>query len=188
MAHWFTSDLHFGHVNILKYCNRPFANIEEHDAALVNNWNAKVKPEDIVFILGDFSMNRYAACKFAPLLNGTKYLIPGNHDVVHPRFGNKAEIAKEAYNAAGLNVCNINAILVAGYHDLRMNHFPAGKHYAKFEKWLPPEHVEGQWHLHGHTHQTTRIEGHNVHLGVDAWSYSPVSLEDIVELIEQQSK
>ena len=39
---WFTSDTHWGHANILKYDNRPFATIDEHDEELVRRWNAVV--------------------------------------------------------------------------------------------------------------------------------------------------
>ena len=49
----FTSDLHLGHKNILKLCNRPFSSIEEMDATLIENWNKKVHKNDQVYILGD---------------------------------------------------------------------------------------------------------------------------------------
>ena len=39
---FFVSDTHFNHTNIIKYCNRPFNNADEMDAALIKNWNAKV--------------------------------------------------------------------------------------------------------------------------------------------------
>jgi calcineurin-like phosphoesterase family protein len=51
---WFTSDTHFGHNNILKFCKRPWNTVEEMDEALINNWNAVVGTNDIVFHLGDF--------------------------------------------------------------------------------------------------------------------------------------
>ena len=53
---FFTSDTHFGHENIIKYCNRPFTSTEEMDKALISNWNKVVKPEDTVFHLGDFAV------------------------------------------------------------------------------------------------------------------------------------
>ena len=51
---YFTSDLHFGHENILRFDKRPFSSIKEHDEELIKRWNAKVKPGDTVYILGDF--------------------------------------------------------------------------------------------------------------------------------------
>ena len=52
---WMTSDLHFNHENILKYepVSRPFATVEEMNEVLIQNWNSKIKPEDIVYVLGD---------------------------------------------------------------------------------------------------------------------------------------
>ena len=50
---FFTSDTHFGHTNILKYCNRPFTNIQEHDEEIVKRWNEVVPEDGIVFHLGD---------------------------------------------------------------------------------------------------------------------------------------
>ena len=51
---FFTSDTHFGHANIIKYCNRPFSSLEEMNSTIIRNWNEMVKPEDTVFFLGDF--------------------------------------------------------------------------------------------------------------------------------------
>ena len=78
---FFTSDLHFGHKNILAYDNRPFNTIEEHDEALIKNWNGKVGDEDHVYILGDFSFyNANKSCEILDQLKGHKHLIIGNHD------------------------------------------------------------------------------------------------------------
>ena len=77
----FIGDLHFGHKNILAYDNRPFNTIEEHDEALIKNWNGKVGDEDHVYILGDFSFyNANKSCEILDQLKGHKHLIVGNHD------------------------------------------------------------------------------------------------------------
>lgn len=52
---YFISDLHFGHKNVLAFDNRPFDNIEQHDNALIRNWNNAVNIDDDVYILGDIS-------------------------------------------------------------------------------------------------------------------------------------
>ena len=52
---FFTSDTHFGHQNILRFCDRPWATIAEHDQALIENWNDTVPEDAVVVHLGDFS-------------------------------------------------------------------------------------------------------------------------------------
>ena len=73
------SDLHFGHKNLLKFTKpRPFTTIEEHDQTIIDNWNSVVKPNDIVFHLGDFmfgNINRF--WEYRSRLNGKIYLVHG---------------------------------------------------------------------------------------------------------------
>ncbi|MBR2730831.1 MAG: metallophosphoesterase [Clostridia bacterium] len=80
MKTFFIADTHFGDANIFRYENRPFASVAEMDAALIARWNAAVRPEDRVYHLGDFSVPGQEAALLSQL-NGTKYLIKGNHDV-----------------------------------------------------------------------------------------------------------
>lgn len=78
---WFYSDPHFGHKNILKYCPRPFQNLEEMERGLIEAYNAVVKPFDIVYFLGDvFFCGTIKAKEILKKLNGYKILIRGNHD------------------------------------------------------------------------------------------------------------
>lgn len=80
---WFASDTHFGHERILDFTNRPFGSIREMNDALIANINEKVKPEDELYILGDYSFKMTAA-DAADLRRNIKckkvHLIPGNHD------------------------------------------------------------------------------------------------------------
>lgn len=77
---FFTSDLHFGHINIIRLCNRPFETQEEMDAALLSNWNAKVGVNDTVYILGDLFFRAVTIEPILRALHGRKHLILGNHD------------------------------------------------------------------------------------------------------------
>ena len=83
---YFTSDLHFSHKNIMKFCPqfRSYASIKEMDAALIAQWNATVAPEDTVYNLGDISFARDAAsiARVLHQLDGEHHLILGNHDEV----------------------------------------------------------------------------------------------------------
>lgn len=73
------SDLHLNHANIIKYCGRPFRNVEEMNATLVGNWNRVVKEDDTVFFLGDLAFGR-DPLSWLEELNGHIVLIKGSHD------------------------------------------------------------------------------------------------------------
>ena len=74
-------DCHFGHRNIIKYCNRPFANVEEMTEGLIKNWNSVVGKNDIVYVVGDFALcGKQKIIEIGNRLNGRKRLILGNHD------------------------------------------------------------------------------------------------------------
>lgn len=80
---WFSSDLHFWHDNIIKFCNRPFSNGVEMTEQLVDFHNQFVKPEDTWYCLGDITMRRGEDTgALLPLgqMNGHKHLFLGNHD------------------------------------------------------------------------------------------------------------
>ena len=78
---FFTSDTHFNHEAILRFCDRPFTSIQEHDKVLIDNWNSVVGPEDTVFHLGDFCFGGFPKWKeIREQLNGHIILIVGNHD------------------------------------------------------------------------------------------------------------
>lgn len=81
MKEFITSDLHFGHKNIIKYENRPYKDITEMDCDLIKQWNKQVNEEDVVYILGDFSFyDGVGTNNILKMLNGKKILITGNHD------------------------------------------------------------------------------------------------------------
>lgn len=83
---FFTSDTHFGHYNICRYCNRPFESRIDMDKSLIDNWNSVVPEDGIVVHCGDFTlihkedMDKYQ--KLFKKLNGTILLCRGNHDFI----------------------------------------------------------------------------------------------------------
>ena len=79
MAIYFIADTHFSESNIMRYENRPFASVEDMNQAMIANWNAQVQAEDVVYVLGDFGADEQEASVLSQL-NGTKFLIKGNHD------------------------------------------------------------------------------------------------------------
>lgn len=78
---WFISDTHFGHENIIKYCNRPFNNAAEMDEFMIQEWNKLVKTGDHVYHLGDVMMgDKEKLGSMLRRLNGKLRLCAGNHD------------------------------------------------------------------------------------------------------------
>ena len=78
---FFTSDLHLGHENCIRLCNRPFSSIEEMDETLIENWNRKITGKDTVYILGDLIYrSQKPPEEYLRRLRGKKHLILGNHD------------------------------------------------------------------------------------------------------------
>ena len=78
---YFTSDTHFQHTNIIKYCNRPFKDVDEMNERLINNWNSIVSNDDTIYHPGDFCLsNDKEIINIFKRLNDNKILICGNHD------------------------------------------------------------------------------------------------------------
>lgn len=81
---FFTSDTHFDHFNIAKFCNRPFATREEMNNALIDNWNSVVPKDGLVVHCGDFGFIKYRNWNrwrsIRKRLNGEIILVRGNHD------------------------------------------------------------------------------------------------------------
>ena len=84
---YFISDLHLGHKNVLKFDNRPFINIEEHDKTIIDNWNSKVNDKDDVYVLGDISWhNATKTIEIFKQLKGHEILTISAFSVVLPDF------------------------------------------------------------------------------------------------------
>ena len=169
---WFTSDLHFWHKNICKYCNRPFETMEEMNQALIDNWNSVVKEDDTVFVLGDMGFCGYD--KLEPLisqLNGKKYLIQGNHDsdkIVFRLY--EANIIEGYYKMHEVTIISDEE---CPDQQLTLCHFP-------MIDW--PNKERGAWMVHGHQHQLPETPSCSVmhwDVGVDRNGLKPISFEQL---------
>ncbi|MDD3759756.1 MAG: metallophosphoesterase family protein [Acidithiobacillus sp.] len=161
MGVFFTSDLHFGHKNIIDYCKRPFASVEAMDRALIRAWNARIEPEDTVFVLGDFAFESHARATYAlSQLNGEKILIQGNHDKVSTVNG-----WKEIHDSLLLRINGTGLFLY---------HYP-------LRDW--PGKWKGVIHLYGHVHGNLEPLPGTMDVGVDTWGGAPVSLREIVKAV-----
>lgn len=183
METWFTSDMHFGHVRIIDFCNRPYGSLEEMNEDLVELWNKTVAPEDFVWVLGDAVMGkREETLKYIGRLNGTKVLVPGNHDYCHPMH-KKSDSWAQKYIDAGFSDVTTTIVDLEGYsRDIKMSHFPntLGMYDDRdFEKWAP---TEFDLLIHGHVHQAWKVYGNQVNVGMDAWDLKPVHIDEILDL------
>jgi len=164
-----TSDLHLGHGNILKYDNRPFDNIREHNEAILDRWNDTVSDADEVYYLGDVAFSPQIALQYLSQFKGKIYYIRGNHerplkrDNVRARF----EWVKDYYE------------LDYGGQLFCMSHYP-------ILEWNKGH--RGSIHLHGHTHGNLHkkfpwyYEYKVFDMGTNLWDYKPVDLDHICEL------
>lgn len=182
MSYWFSADLHFDHKNVITYANRPFRNaagdpdVDLMNETLVERWNARVTPGDIIYLIGDFFLgkDKRRAVEFIERLQGQKFLVFGNHDKVlrkNPDFlkhfiwaKDFAEIVIPDPEAGGGQVITLC-------------------HYA-MKVWNKSHH--GSWQLYGHSHGSLQDDPHRRQLdvGVDCWDYAPVSYEQIKERIK----
>jgi calcineurin-like phosphoesterase family protein len=190
MTVWFTADLHLGHANIIKFCQRPFMNPEEadaarldprgklklseetvqrHDDSLIAAINEQVAPQDTLWILGDFCLagpEQVAAYRDRIHCREVN-LVPGNHD-----------------RRPGLGV--FNRVMEQGRVEVQgqkifLNHYP-------MRSWKGSFH--GVWHLYGHVHGNLMSEDQRNDwmlvrdVGVDINDYRPLSFEEIAAYME----
>jgi len=186
MTVWFTSDLHFGHRLVAGL--RGFGeDVDAHDAALVKNWCRVVHPKDQVWVLGDIAVSSpYSALELVAELPGRKHLIAGNHDACHPMH-REAHRFQKNYLMAFESVQAFARRRIAG-QEVLLSHFPYDKDRFEVRYTQYRLRDEGRWLLHGHTHLADqRREGREIHVGVDAWDFTPVNLNTIYELMSSES-
>ena len=187
---WFTSDTHFGHIKNFLWAPRGFNSIEEHDEAIIKNWNEVVEPDDIVYHLGDVMLNdNDHGMKCISRLNGHIHLILGNHDTngrvsLYEQCLNIDEIVFAKEIKIGKNyffLCHY-PVITANYDDDK----PWAKHLIN---------------LYGHTHQQNKFycidkgnyyEGkvaqynpYMYNVGLDAHNNRPVELQEILNDIKE---
>lgn len=152
---FFTSDHHFGHANIIRLCKRPFTDLHSMNEAMTARWNAVVAPKDAVYHLGDFALGDHRP--YLQRLNGSKILIPGNHD--------------KHYLKAGWDdiLCGLHEEKVEGV-DLVLCHYA-------LRVWRGSH--RGALHLYGHSHGNLPGDDHCTDVGVDVWNFTPVTLTEI---------
>lgn len=177
MSDLFTSDTHYSHQNIIRYANRPFADIDDMREAMIANWNAVVRPEDRVFHLGDFAFcDPKEACCILDRLNGQKFLVFGNHD---KKLRKNQEFLRRWQWAKDFAEIDVQD------PDTGEKRKVVLCHYA-MRVWNQSH--RGSWHLYGHSHGTIPDDPHSLSMdvGVDPCGYTPVSLRDIKKVMSRK--
>lgn len=184
---FFTADTHFGHVNILRYCDRPFASVEEMDAALIARWNRRVAPEDTVYHLGDFALGLKARWpEYRRQLNGRIVFILGNHDAPQDAFLQML-LPDDAWHTDCLYQSGDGL-------QISLAHIPPGQDGSQPERRRPsransfPEIRADLWFC-GHVHGLWRTDPATgcVNVGGDVWNYEPKTLDEILAAVKPTS-
>ena len=170
MKTWVTSDLHFGHKNIMSFCPESRArfrnDVDYMNEQMVKEWNDLIEPEDTVYILGDIAfMSGSVAGRTVMRLNGNKILIEGNHD--------KKTLLDSTFRGAFEEVHKYLDIIYNGTKVV-MFHYPI----AEWDQMH-----RGSVHLHGHLHgNTSGMEKFRCRdMGMDATGMIAISMEDAIK-------
>jgi calcineurin-like phosphoesterase family protein len=182
---WFTADLHLGHGNIIRYCQRPHLDpdekrraaedargrwrvsketVQRHDRALLDAINARVLERDTLWVLGDFCWGRRdEALHYRRQIRCENvYLVWGNHD--HPSVGPVFDRTIE------------HGMIRVEDQDIWLCHYPLRSWNKRFH---------GSWHLYGHVHGRLDAEDRGnpssltKDVGVDACGYRPWNFDEL---------
>ena len=177
---YFTSDTHFGHENIIRYCGRPVRNAEEMNAELIRRWRETVPEEGIVFHLGDFAHGGSRLWNdILHALTGRKYLILGNHDMKALRQGYMGQFEHVAHQMT----------IKVGGQTIVLNHNPFLCYGGSYRD---------VWQLFGHVHSGpashTGLDHPRLRMlfplqydvGVDNNDFRPISFAEVKAKIESQ--
>jgi len=164
-----TSDTHFWHTNIIKFCKRPFFDAKRMNDCLVERWNQKVPKNATVWHLGDFAFHHKADVleRIVRQLNGQIRIILGNHD-------EKKEFEKVAHLFA--------EIIPSGFVEHRVNRRKIVMCHYPMASWNGSH--DGSVMLHGHCHGTLEELDGRLDVGVDCHgNYEPFSYDEVMERI-----
>jgi calcineurin-like phosphoesterase family protein len=163
---WFTSDEHYGHENIIKFCNRPFKDTTETRETLISNHNKLVKPGDRVYHLGDMfwrTLSENECIAILSRLNGQHFYILGNHEEAIKKYRNLRSMFQWVKETENLKIF--------GYPNVWLSHYA-------HRVWNGSH--KGSYHLYGHSHAVLPEDGSlSFDAGVDAQNFYPISLDEV---------
>lgn len=164
MKRYVIADHHFGHENVIAYCNRPFNDVDHMEAELIKNWNRVVKKNDLVYVLGDFTLSRDKEYirMLLEKLNGTKVLIMGNHDT----------LKQEVYVSLGFKVATRKPMLVE--HNVVLMHEPP----------VESQMIRELTYIFGHVHDKidpAEFYINGVCVSAERINYTPIDLDELLK-------
>jgi calcineurin-like phosphoesterase family protein len=181
---FFTSDTHFGHANIIKYCLRPFKDAGEMDREMVRIWNETVKKDDVVYHMGDVAFTSPDWCKhIIENLNGYKILILGNHDRAEEKMLERG--FQEVHKFIKGLTLQDGTIVNLSHYPYRGTDDP--HHKTKFDNKNIVD--DGRLLLCGHVHDSWKVKpglfkNHMINVGMDQWNFKPVSEDELIAFKE----
>lgn len=175
---FFTSDMHFGHTNVIKYCNRPYSSVEDMDNQLIANWNSIVSRNDKVYHVGDFAF--YPQDKIGDIikqLHGTILFVPGNHDKNLVKYLISKDLSGKV---ALLDSIHAETFKVDG------EKIPFVLCHYAMRVWDKAHY--GAIHLYGHSHGSLPDDptSRSMDVGADTNNWKPYSMQDILVRMYQK--
>lgn len=190
---YYTADPHFHHPRIIELCNRPYADVDEMNEAILQNYCSTGTDADELWILGDFIMGIRAET-IPPIMERLRphwrsiHLVPGNHDHCHPSNKKHIELRETRYRANGIIVEPTIVYTAVGGTFVTLSHFPphgdTSQYEERFNDWRPTL-DDDEWLLHGHIHTEWKQRGQWINVGVDVRDFRPVSELEVKEIIER---
>lgn len=190
MAKFFTSDLHFGHANVINFCQRPYSSVKEMNEAIINQWNSQITAKDDVYVLGDVGINKKTALdsNLISKLNGKKHLILGNHDYGFSRLHDGKQfdsICNKYINVGWFSVGIMSSVLLKNGKSCILTHLPPSNEYDSRYSQYKVTNLSHFTHLSGHLHCHYRKKGNLIDVGFDG-DLKLLSEDDIIALIEDE--
>ena len=162
---WFSADYHFSHKNIIKYCNRPFSDVDDMDNTIMINLKNAIKSGDTLYYLGDLTFDKYIAEDFFQNFRHIKiHYISGNHD------------SKKV-----LTIASEYCVSMSEIKDIKVEGTPITLCHYAMRVWNK-SHFNA-WQLYGHSHGTLEPVGKQYDIGVDTNDFKPISYDYLLELM-----
>ena len=177
---FFIADPHFGHQNIIRYCQRPFADAAEMDRCLTANWNARVGADDDIYILGDFSLKHAPeALDYYRALNGRKHLIVGNHDLY-------LKENRKVFERELCEICDYTELHAESGHTYILMHYPLMFWNGSTDDKVI--HLYGHIHNNAYCNEQTGALRNALNVGCDLYAYAPLSEDDVLAAVAEHNR